>query len=106
MGEALKTTASHSVLDAMRDAIRKGFTTLFLAALPLHAPAALTELSPTPVEGTTSAQAKPNIMLLMDTSGSMGWSHMPDELESITKVESIGYKSSQCNLLYYNPLQT
>ena len=45
-------------------------------------------------------------MLLMDASGSMGWSHMPDEVESITGIDSIGYKSAQCNVLYYNPFTT
>ena len=64
---------------------------------------AQTDLSSTPITNSAAAQAKPNIMLLMDTSGSMGWSHMPDEVESVTGIGSIGYKSSQCNALYYNP---
>ena len=52
---------------------------------------------------TTADLVKPNIMLLMDNSGSMGWTHMPDEIETVTGVKSIGYKSAQCNRLYYNP---
>ena len=62
-----------------------------------------TDITQTPLIVTSSAQAKPNIMLLMDNSGSMGRTHMPDEVESITGVKSIGYKSPQCNALYYNP---
>ena len=54
----------------------------------------------------TSAAVKPNIMLLMDASGSMARTHMPDELETTAGPTSIGYKSSQCNVLYYNPAQT
>lgn len=38
-------------------------------------------LSDTPIANTTSVQVKPNIMLLMDTSNSMRFSHMPDEME-------------------------
>ena len=65
--------------------------------------AALTDISDVPITGSSSTVVKPNIMLVMDTSGSMGWGHMPDEVESVTGVGSVGYKSSQCNVLYYNP---
>ncbi|MDQ6627330.1 MAG: PilC/PilY family type IV pilus protein [Pseudomonadota bacterium] len=77
---------------------------LALASLAMPAAAALTDISDSPIAGTTGAQTKPNIMLLMDASGSMGWSHMPDEVEVATGIGSIGYKSAQCNVLYYNPL--
>ncbi|MEO8806014.1 MAG: hypothetical protein ABI433_08025, partial [Burkholderiaceae bacterium] len=65
-----------------------------------------TDISNTPLTSTTSAQVKPNIMLLMDTSGSMGWGHMPDEVETATRTDSVGYKAAQCNVLYYNRQQT
>ncbi|HVO23626.1 MAG TPA: hypothetical protein VMW56_08360, partial [Candidatus Margulisiibacteriota bacterium] len=72
--------------------------------------AALTDISPTPLASSNSAQVKPNIMLLMDTSGSMGRTHMPDEVENFTNgrwgFQTIGYKSYQCNALYYNPNTT
>ena len=55
---------------------------------------------------TSAGLVKPNIMLLMDASGSMGRTHMPDEIETTTGPTSVGYKSSQCNVLYYNPTQT
>lgn len=74
--------------------------------LPDATQAALTDISSTPLAGTPSVQVKPNIMLLMDASGSMGWGHMPDEIETVTGINSIGYKSSQCNSLYYNPATT
>jgi hypothetical protein len=49
-------------------------------------------------------QSKPNVMLLLDTSFSMKWTHMPDEWEgSQTTYFPMGYKSSLCNTLYYNP---
>ncbi len=66
---------------------------------------AQTDISSTPIISTTAALVKPNVMLLMDASGSMGRSHMPDEVETATGPTSVGYKSSQCNQLYYNPAQ-
>jgi hypothetical protein len=66
---------------------------------------AQTDISPTPITSSSAAQVKPNIMLLMDTSYSMGWGHMPDEVESQVGFGAIGYKAAQCNVLYYNPSQ-
>ena len=60
----------------------------------------------TPIASTTAALVKPNIMLLMDASGSMARTHMPDEVETMMGATSVGYKSSQCNVLYYDPAQT
>ena len=67
---------------------------------------AQTDIANTPIISTTPAQVKPNIMLLMDASGSMGRTHMPDEVETQTGPTSVGYKNWQCNALYYNPAQT
>ncbi len=63
--------------------------------------AALTDISNVPLASTTSAQVKPNIMYLMDTSGSMAWGHMPDNEESY--ISKVGYKNYRCNTMYYNP---
>ncbi len=82
---------------------------LALAVATLGAGSALaaqTDISSTPFSSTTSAQAKPNIMLLMDTSESMARTHMPDEVEVATGTGSVGYKAAQCNVLYYNRNQT
>ena len=71
--------------------------------------AGLTDLSDTPMANSNPAQAKPNVMLLMDTSSSMGWTHMPDGLEGAPVnnipqgTRKVGYKSPQCNGIYYNP---
>jgi len=54
--------------------------------------------------GILGDQTKPNVMLLLDTSDSMKWSHMPDGWERReTKYFPVGYKSALCNALYYNP---
>ena len=67
---------------------------------------AQTDISSSPITSTNAAQVKPNIMLLMDTSGSMGWGHMPDEVETQVGIGSIGYKAAQCNVLFYNSTQS
>ncbi|MEO8311457.1 MAG: hypothetical protein ABI520_09820, partial [Caldimonas sp.] len=67
---------------------------------------AVTDIANVPVPSTTAALVKPNVMLLMDASGSMARTHMPDEVETLMGATSVGYKSSQCNTLYYNPAQT
>ena len=85
-----------------------GVAALALAVTPLRA--AQTDLSSTPITSTSSAQVKPNIMLLMDTSDSMNFGHMPDEVEdelgpisTTDPAARVGYKTWQCNVLYYNP---
>jgi hypothetical protein len=79
---------------------------LLLTGLPQSSFAALTDLAQTPIAANAAVQGKPNIMLLMDTSGSMAWTHMPDEVEKVGTIDytgSIGYRSTQCNSIYYNP---
>jgi len=67
----------------------------------LGASAALQDLSQTPLASAASNLVKPNISYVLDTSGSMAWSHAPDESQPFhTKV---GYKTSQCNSIYYSP---
>lgn len=74
-----------------------------------------TDLASEPIFGRSS-DVKPNLMVLMDTSNSMTWTHMPDNMElprpstvlstDTTHVyyrQSMGYKSHLCNSLYYNP---
>jgi Tfp pilus tip-associated adhesin PilY1 len=76
-------------------------------ALTTDVLAARTDLSNVPVAGTGQAVPKPNVMLLMDTSRSMAFTHMPDELEfpggNASYEMPIGYRSAQCNALYYDP---
>ncbi len=79
-----------------------------LAAIwPGTVPAAVTEVSNLPIASSGSSAAKPNIMVLMDTSVSMRFTHAPDQLEGTTTpppaAQPIGYRANQCNSLYYNP---
>ncbi|HYL19460.1 MAG TPA: hypothetical protein VEV20_12320, partial [Burkholderiales bacterium] len=43
--------------------------------------AALTDISNTPLGSASSATVKPNLLLTMDTSGSMAWDYMPDNVD-------------------------
>jgi type IV pilus assembly protein PilY1 len=80
-------------------------------AAPLPAPAALTELATSPLATSTTSTVKPNVLLLLDNSGSMDWDHMPDDASDGGSAVSFvfgyyGIRSSQCNQVYYNPLIT
>src|SRR6476661_1487987 len=90
-------------LSALRRLVPAHAAALLAMSLAVTGPAGATDISQTPILAANAAQVKPNVMLLMDASGSMGRTHMPDEVESVAGVTSIGYKSSQCNALYYNP---
>jgi Tfp pilus tip-associated adhesin PilY1 len=66
--------------------------------------AAQTEISNSPLASTTSATVKPNIMFILDNSGSMASLDMPDSMGSYEN--RIGYKNHLCNTIYYNPATT
>ncbi|MBU1361734.1 MAG: hypothetical protein KJ901_23620 [Gammaproteobacteria bacterium] len=80
-----------------------GLAAALLVASTHPAQSAVTDLSTVPVAGVGQAAPKPNIMLLMDTSRSMAFTHMPDELEGQQYVLPVGYRSAQCNSIYYDP---
>ncbi|MFZ3320890.1 MAG: PilC/PilY family type IV pilus protein [Usitatibacter sp.] len=79
--------------------------TTLLAALAMGAAtgasAALTDISQSPLASAASNLVKPNISYVLDTSGSMAWTHAPDE--SQPWAGKVGYKTPQCNSIYYNP---
>jgi Tfp pilus tip-associated adhesin PilY1 len=85
-------------------ASRSGLLALF-AALPLllagPAIAAETDLSDSPLSTATETAVKPNILFILDDSGSMNWKFMPDDLSA--SEERIGFRNNRCNLVYYNP---
>ncbi|CAB1368040.1 pilus assembly protein [Denitratisoma oestradiolicum] len=72
--------------------------TLALAALPVTS-LALTDLADVPLASSSSTQVKPNILFVLDDSGSMDWTWMPDGVSS----NAIGYRNHLCNTVYYNP---
>lgn len=68
--------------------------------LPALAHAALTDIASVPVQTLTTVSAKPNIMFILDDSGSMAWDYMPDDANGSSQY---GYWSSQCNGVAYDP---
>lgn len=71
-----------------------------LAALNPAVQAAATDISNTPLATTSDITAKPNVMFILDDSGSMGDEHMPDNMDDSSLY---GFKSIQCNGVAYDP---
>lgn len=82
---------------------------LAIAGLAPAAKAATTDLSNQPLATRPTVQAKPNLLFILDSSGSMNWTYMPDDLgrsRSITDepyTTWYGYWSAQCNGVAYDP---
>jgi len=70
-------------------------------ALPLPALAAPVALATSPLATSTTSTVKPNLYFVLDDSGSMTWTFMPDTATNFRG--NVGYQSSQCNGVYYNP---
>ena len=73
----MKRTSSTS-LNMIRTALVLG---MGFAIQPLGA--ALTDIATAPMANTASSVVKPNLMFLLDGSGSMDWDFMPDSFTSI-----------------------
>ena len=65
--------------------------------------AQITDLAPAPINFTASKNIKPNIFFILDDSGSMAYSHLGDEVRVNQYINKIGYRSSLCNKIYYDP---
>jgi Tfp pilus tip-associated adhesin PilY1 len=74
---------------------------LLLALFAAASYGATTDLATAPMVSGSSFSVKPNVFLMMDDSGSMGWDYMPDPVSKFRNA--YGYVSSQCNGVYYNP---
>src|SRR5471032_2514263 len=80
-------------------------------ALPLPVLAGPVALATSPLATSTTSTVKPNLLLVLDNSGSMDWDHMPDDSGDggSAVTFSFGYyglRSSQCNQVYYDPTIT
>jgi type IV pilus assembly protein PilY1 len=94
-------------------AVRRLLTALLAASLvsSLSGQAATVALATSPLANSTTSAVKPNVLLLMDNSGSMDWDHMPDDASDGGSAVSFQYgyyglRSSQCNQVYYDPVTT
>ncbi len=75
------------------------------AILALTSPAWADDISNQPLASLPNVTASPNLQIVMDTSGSMLDSYMPDEVAGLsgTGTNSYGYYSVQCNGVAYDP---
>ena len=67
---------------------------------------AVTDLAQAPINFLLATPVKPNIYFILDDSGSMQWSFLGDEVTSRQYQNTVGYRTSACNKIYYNPLIT
>lgn len=69
-----------------------------------------TDLASVPLITSAPQTVLPNLMFVLDDSGSMAWTHMPDTVEWFGRdgsgTKRYGYASAQCNGVYYNPAIT
>jgi type IV pilus assembly protein PilY1 len=67
------------------------------------------DISSQPLATRPTVQAKPNLLFILDNSGSMNWSYMPDDLgRSYSATDEpytswYGYRAAQCNGTAYDP---
>lgn len=66
--------------------------------------AALTDLANAPMASASNTSIKPNIMFILDDSGSMGWEFLPDSVDNYASKPC--YKNYLYNSVYYNPNYT
>ena len=64
---------------------------------------ALTDLAQAPINFLIASPVKPNIYFILDDSGSMAWSFLGDEVTAQQYQNTVGYRNSLCNKIYYNP---
>ena len=71
-----------------------------LAALAGTAHAGSTDISSVPLSSSATPVVKPNVMFILDDSGSMQSDYIPDESNGTGRY---AHKASQCNGLAFNP---
>lgn len=82
--------------------------TAFCLLSTLQAQAAVVNVATVPLATAGTLLVNPNLMFIMDNSGSMDWQHMPDDASdggsSVPfRFGYYGLRSSQCNQVYYDP---
>jgi type IV pilus assembly protein PilY1 len=94
-------------MSILKQLIRKTTLTLIAFTFTVNALAASMDIANAPLITGTTTVVQPNIFLMMDDSGSMGWDYMPDDNgSSFFSTSKYGYASNQCNGVYYDPAMT
>ena len=76
----IRMAVRNSLAGRLKPAAIAAAAVLFGSLPSIVAWAALTDISNTPLGSASSATVKPNLLLTMDTSGSMAWDYMPDNV--------------------------
>ncbi len=63
--------------------------------------AAQTDIANSPITSSSSTTVPPNVMFILDASGSMDSEYMPDEMGNFAGKTS--FANHLCNTIYYNP---
>ncbi len=72
------------------------------AVLPATSLAAPVDLSKSPLTNSTTTLVRPNLMFILDDSGSMGWDYLPDWGSGYSGTDFL-FKNSSFNGVAYNP---
>lgn len=76
-----------------------------LLLMSVLANSATLDLSNVPlISSATTVEVRPNVLFILDNSGSMDRGYMPDDVSNFSG--DYGYKSSQCNGVAYDPTIT
>src|SRR5690606_4740197 len=89
----MKTNAKYVVSHTLLLLATAGFCSVPLAAT--------TDIADSPMASSGNTSVKPNIMFILDDSGSMDWEYLPDYVNS--NNGKYCYRNSYYNGVYYNP---
>jgi len=79
-----------------------------IGAPPAFVAATTTDLADVPLASSSSSQVKPNVLFVLDDSGSMAWDYMPNNSSNNPEYndDAVGFRNSLCNYVFYNPAVT
>ncbi|TDP62784.1 PilC/PilY family type IV pilus protein [Roseateles toxinivorans] len=103
----MKPSETHSALLLTARALLGSTLALALSTASL---AGTTDIASAPLFTTATTKVKPNIMFVLDDSGSMAWDYMPDDANNFqlrpdgNSAAEYGKRTSQCNGLAFNPV--
>ena len=73
------------------------------AVSPAQVPASNPDIASAPLRFLAASAVKPNLYFILDDSSSMQWSYLGDDVVANAYENAVGYRSSLCNKIYYNP---
>jgi type IV pilus assembly protein PilY1 len=79
---------------------KSAISLLITCLLPWSAHGAVTDIADKPLASTSSDSVKPNVMFILDDSGSMELQFMPDPLDA--RANTVGIRNGVCNTVFYN----